>query len=713
MAAKQKFCDTCKAIEKAIFSEHDFPVCLGRATDLRHRASYCVSCNKICEFMNIIGHSFWESENALLMLNRTERSSSEFYVELSTDRSVSSSAALRLLHENTPGVLVHSHFIDVNQIRRWLRHCDEQHAGNCHHLSSWKTIAPPESLLLIDVCWGCLVEMPGTIRYCALSYIWGQLPNSLETRQENIELLKQNGSITSEKNNSLIPKTVRDAIRLVQSLGQRYLWVDRLCIVQNDNENKHLNIMRMDSIYSNSYLTIVAADGLDANYWLPGLVDGLRPRSGTQCMVNFRRGTLISELLCRGDRQKDEIGRVYQRGWTFQELYLSRRTVVFSEESLTWQCQVSLWKDDIRGIPEGIEYLHDEPWRVLPFIHWPDIRMWAELVREYNVTDLTFPGDAQAAFSGIENVLRRSFPSGIFCGLPEFYFDWALLWQSNGHVERRTAKNNLTGHIFPSWSWLGWKGDIMLQYCHYLCSEYWKDSSAPDWKQESCSYELEPLVNWIQVGSSPSEERKIQSNWHSSEKWTEDNEKTTRNWTLKRVGGENWYANKSADGVLFRHPFPWTQQLLLGEEQIKWPPYLRLRSSASIFTITKFCQLILSSGTSTHKNIKNKFIISDSRGQVAGTLCLDRTPENQTPIGRECELLAISRGKVTLSDPVYGNVFPELYEDKFRKVEDVMEFYNVLYIEWEDSHMVREGLGRVEKSIWEQQGLREVDAELH
>ena len=211
---------------------------------------------------------------------------------------------LRLLQESSSGVLVPSLFIDVDQIRRWLRHCDEQHAGNCHKLAAWKTISPPEKLLLIDVCWGCLVEMPGTIRYCALSYIWGELPDSLETHHENIEFLKQKGSITAKDNSSLLPETIRDAIRLVQSLGQRYLWVDRLCIIQNDDENKHLNIMRMDAIYSNSYLTIVAGDGLDANHGLPGVVDGLRPRSGTQCTVNFPRGTLVSQLICSGDRRE-------------------------------------------------------------------------------------------------------------------------------------------------------------------------------------------------------------------------------------------------------------------------------------------------------------------------------------------------------------------------------------------------------------------------
>ena len=68
---------------------------------------------------------------------------------------------------------------------------------------------------------------------------------------------------------------------------------------------------------------------------------------------------------------------------------------------------------------------------------------------------------------------------------------------------------------------------------------------------------------------------------------------------------------------------------------------------------------------------------------------------------------------MTLSDREWGSVFPELYEDKIHIFENVFEFYNVLYIEWEDNHVVREGLGRVEKSIWEQQDLKEVDVELH
>jgi Heterokaryon incompatibility protein (HET) len=67
------------------------------------------------------------------------------------------------------------------------------------------------------------------------------------------------------------PNTVKDAIDLVESLGERYLWVDSLCIVQDDDEWKCSQINNMASIYANSHLTIIAADGDSSDYGLRGL----------------------------------------------------------------------------------------------------------------------------------------------------------------------------------------------------------------------------------------------------------------------------------------------------------------------------------------------------------------------------------------------------------------------------------------------------------
>ena len=76
-----------------------------------------------------------------------------------------------------------------------------------------------------------------------------------------------------------IPKTIRHAIELVGLLGERYLWVDRLCICQDDEETKASQIDIMGDIYGNALVTIIAASGWDANHGLRGIEGITGPRN--------------------------------------------------------------------------------------------------------------------------------------------------------------------------------------------------------------------------------------------------------------------------------------------------------------------------------------------------------------------------------------------------------------------------------------------------
>lgn len=59
-----------------------------------------------------------------------------------------------------------------------------------------------------------------------------------------------------------LPQTIEDAIVLTGSLNFRYLWVDALCIVQDDRlEDKQIHLERMDAVYNCSAITIAAASG--------------------------------------------------------------------------------------------------------------------------------------------------------------------------------------------------------------------------------------------------------------------------------------------------------------------------------------------------------------------------------------------------------------------------------------------------------------------
>lgn len=109
-----------------------------------------------------------------------------------------------------------------------------------------------------------------------------------------------------------IPRTIRDAIEAVQGLNEKYLWVDSLCLVQNDSADVKNGIAVMDLIYERAMLTIIAASGGHANAGLPGV--GSTCRSNTQRIEQIRPGV---RLACHLDAHHFLKQAIYsQRGWT-------------------------------------------------------------------------------------------------------------------------------------------------------------------------------------------------------------------------------------------------------------------------------------------------------------------------------------------------------------------------------------------------------------
>jgi Heterokaryon incompatibility protein (HET) len=105
--------------------------------------------------------------------------------------------------------------------------------------------------------------------YVALTYVWGEdtlkqekppgweMPRTLSAAVYIDEYGIETAQLPEE-----LPLTVRDAIEVTRSLGYRYLWVDSLCIIQDDREDQNFQLGMMDEIYSNATLTIAAGSGL-------------------------------------------------------------------------------------------------------------------------------------------------------------------------------------------------------------------------------------------------------------------------------------------------------------------------------------------------------------------------------------------------------------------------------------------------------------------
>ncbi|KAM0511516.1 hypothetical protein ACHAPE_009768 [Trichoderma viride] len=163
--------------------------------------------------------------------------------------------------------LVDREWIDIKLLKEWYSTCVTSHAHTCGNGEPEIDQAFPK-LLLIDTKRKCLVQMEPSCRYIALSYCWGST-NFFLTTTDNVRQLFQPQVFEHIQ----LPKTIKQAIALTLALGEQYLWVDALCIVQNGSDKiDHLNAMA--SLYANSTLTIVAGQDGHADAGFRGL-DGI------------------------------------------------------------------------------------------------------------------------------------------------------------------------------------------------------------------------------------------------------------------------------------------------------------------------------------------------------------------------------------------------------------------------------------------------------
>ena len=122
----------------------------------------------------------------------------------------------------------------------------------------------------------CIVETQSLPIYVALSYVWGSVSNFRLTKANRNKLLAP-GSLS--KVWEMLPRTIQDTITIAQRLGARYLWVDCLCLLQNDIGDLDRGVNVMDLIYERAWITVVASYGHDANAGLPGVRKGSRRAS--------------------------------------------------------------------------------------------------------------------------------------------------------------------------------------------------------------------------------------------------------------------------------------------------------------------------------------------------------------------------------------------------------------------------------------------------
>ncbi|KAI1210265.1 heterokaryon incompatibility protein-domain-containing protein [Annulohypoxylon truncatum] len=315
-------------------------------------------------------------------------------------------------HPQHFGRTVQPDVIDWSILKDWLASCSSKHSND--KLVNLVKLEDQLELRVIDVCQACVVILPRGAHYIALSYVWGK-DQALKLKRDNESFLSTAGCFNNRR---FCPsRTIIDAMQAVRYLGFRYLWVDALCIVQDDVQNVQANVGQMCRIYSEALLTIVAAAGSDADHGIPGVSPEL-PRSIKQKRVTIQGVTISNRLY------SDE--HVLLLRLLFHTSYEGTHFTAFDIASRL---------DERNNVFE----------------------VYALAVSEYTKRSITNPMDKVRAFDGILGRLYRPFKCPFFFGLPVSMFDIALLWMPVGPCTRENS-------TFPSWSWAGWNGAVAYDY---------------------------------------------------------------------------------------------------------------------------------------------------------------------------------------------------------------------------------------------------------
>ncbi|KAF9873415.1 hypothetical protein CkaCkLH20_09228 [Colletotrichum karsti] len=352
--------------------------------------------------------------------------------------------------------------MSYGQVRRWLDRCVKDHGADCNELQTPKSIVLPGSFRLVDTKEWRVVRMPDPEEYVALSYVWALASDSaekqkLQLQRDNMEEMEKPGGLDPD----MLPEVVSDAIHLCAELGQRYLWIDRLCIVQDDMDTKTEQLDAMGVIYHRAFLTIVAlGDGVTRG--LPGI--SRRPRPSN--FVNLSWDLLASmrnpmgtvripwiEIAVKHSKWND-------RAWTFQERFLSRRRLFFDEGQVYANCCKERWSD------HADEY-QEEAWRKTHYCQDMGLHDGLNIetkdsldvctgpLQAYTPRSLTFSEDILNAFAGVASIMKSQLATDFLCGHPEKYFLESLLWIPNDFGGKWRVVPDI-----PSWSWASWEGGV-------------------------------------------------------------------------------------------------------------------------------------------------------------------------------------------------------------------------------------------------------------
>ncbi len=349
----------------------------------------------------------------------------------------------------------------LSAAKAFLEHCAKHH-GECNKLDAMLPPMPTRIVLIGDERVTLVAGADAKRdKFVALSHCWGD-SQPLRTLKANIDSHHEQGIAISN-----LPATFVDAIRACKYLGFRYIWIDSLCIVQDDRDDWQREAGRMGAMYANAYVVIGTSSSSSSSesfldkgsgYFRGGIF--LDPDTKTSGLyygpdLHATRNDYFPQPLAR-------------RGWTFQEQQLARRFLAFGLAEVRWDCKTE-YACECRGArllqfktlePGDISFdddmLHARRTRYKTMFH----NYWREkFVPHYTSRRFTFAGDRLVARAAVAERFQEGLGDCYLAGLWESELIESLFWRpakyttyssSNPYGDERSDR---PAPGIPSWSW--------------------------------------------------------------------------------------------------------------------------------------------------------------------------------------------------------------------------------------------------------------------
>jgi hypothetical protein len=250
-----------------------------------------------------------------------------------------------------------------------------------------------------------------------------------------------------------LPKTFLDAVAIVRYLDIRFLWIDSLCIIQDDVQDWKIESAKMADIYQNCVINISAtgSSGADSGlfYNNPSIADK-ELAAVTKNPDHKGIFVLSNDAEARGRHGFDGSSQLMARGWVLQERLLSPRLLHFKHELIfecrddrVCECSDSNWPTAISSKANGDEL------KLKTMSSKALCSSWHNTVSDYAKLQLTYDSDILPAISGLAQLYRRYLGGSYVAGMWATSLASCLTW----HVTYGQFWARRTSWVAPTFSW--------------------------------------------------------------------------------------------------------------------------------------------------------------------------------------------------------------------------------------------------------------------